>query len=137
MSSTPSQAAVERFYERYARIVDDQDYEALATLCSPQVRLALNGQEYHGVDTFVDVFREALEPASGSRHLITNIAVDLSSGIRARTYLMVVWWSDSWTRQGVGYYDDELAMIDGDLVFVDKNIYLERVVESAVPQPQA
>ncbi|GAB7003275.1 hypothetical protein JCM18899A_07460 [Nocardioides sp. AN3] len=127
---TPDQASVEHFYERYARIVDDQDFDALATLCSPDVRLSLNGSEHHGVDKFIAVFREALEPALGSRHLITNIAVDLSNGIRARTYLLVVWWSNSWTRQGVGYYEDELAMVDGELVFVDKNISLERVVET-------
>jgi hypothetical protein len=127
-------AAVEAFYERYARVCDEQDYEALAALCSPDVRLSLNGDEHHGVDTFVSIYRQALEPAAGSRHLITNIAVDLTRGIHARTYLLVIWWSDTWTRQGVGYYEDELAVLDGELVFVDKNIYLERVVETPVAQ---
>ena len=135
--STTDLAAVEEFYERYARIVDGQDYEALAALCAPDVRLSLNGDVHHGVDTFVAVFREALEPAAGSRHLITNIAVDLCHGIHTRTYLLVVWWSESWTRQGVGYYEDELKMVDGKLVFADKNIYLERVVEMAAAEQGA
>lgn len=126
---TVDQAAVEKFYEKYARVVDDQDFDALAELCSPDVRLVLNGEEHQGVDTFVSAYREALEPALGSRHLITNVAVDLQDGIRARTYLLVLWWSKSWTRQGVGKYEDILELADGKLRFLDKRIDLERVVE--------
>ena len=59
-------AAVEAFSERYARVCDEQDYEALAALCSPeQSRLSLNGEEHHGVDTFVAIYRQALEARRG------------------------------------------------------------------------
>lgn len=129
--SNPDEAAVARFYEHYARIVDNQDYDALAALCSPDVRLVRPGDERHGVDDFVAAYREALEPALGSRHLITNIGLDLSDGIRARTYFLVIWWSDSWTRQAVGYYEDDLASVDGQLVFVVKRIYLEHAMDLA------
>ncbi|WP_166459828.1 nuclear transport factor 2 family protein [Amycolatopsis pithecellobii] len=131
--SNADEAAVARFYEHYARVVDDQDYDALAALCSPDVRLILNGDEHHGAGDFVAVYREALGSAVGSRHLITNIGLDLSDGIRARTYLLVEWWSESWTRQGVGRYEDDLAWVDGQLVFAVKRIYLERVVELTAP----
>jgi hypothetical protein len=128
-SEKPDQAAVGRFYELYARVVDAQDYSGLAAMCAPDVRLILNGDEYEGVDNLVAAYRAALEPASGSRHLITNVGLDLSDGIRARTYLMVVWWSDAWTRQGVGCYDDDLAWADGKLVFAVKRIALEHVMD--------
>lgn len=132
-----AEIAVARFYERYARFVDAKDYDALAAMCSPDVRLVRPGDERQGVGELVAAYREALDSTLGSRHLLTNIAVDVRDGIRARAYFLVVYWSESWTRQIVGRYEDDLAWVDGQLVFVVKRIYGERVndlpaVEQAV-----
>jgi 3-phenylpropionate/cinnamic acid dioxygenase small subunit len=62
---------------RYARALDQRDWDALAACFVPIARYVHPGGVLEGVDAIVDRCRSALEPLTASQHLLGTVLVEI------------------------------------------------------------
>jgi uncharacterized protein (TIGR02246 family) len=127
-----TQLRAERLYARYCRAVDDRDLDALAALVHPDVVTTRIGEERHGRQAFLDVYREfnASMAAGRSIHAVSNIVAERADDgtVRTSAYFQATMLDENETRLVFGRYHDTHVLHEGHYVIGHKVNEVLRVV---------
>lgn len=122
----------------YARAVDEGDLATLAELAGDDVSITRVDGTHHGREAFLAVYRGFRDSGlEGSKHVVTNVqAFPEGDGIRAKAYFEATLFDADGTRSVIGQYSDSMRDDGGELRFVHKRIFVERVVQLAASSPE-
>lgn len=118
-------------YHAYAAAVDAHDLDALRSLVTEDVVTTRVGEVRHGVEAFLDVFRQ--HGATGSDpvfHQVTNVrAVRGDDGVvTTSAYFCATTLGVDETRQAYGHYSDEHVVRDGRYLIAHKHMIVRGIV---------
>ncbi|MFH5821852.1 nuclear transport factor 2 family protein [Georgenia sp. AZ-5] len=116
----------------YARLVDAQDLDGLATITHPDVVLTRHDGTREGREAFLDLYRQfAASDVHRSQHMVTNVvATRGADGVVhvASTFLAFTEHDAGGARLTWGRYDDDMVEHEGRWVFAAKRIRIARTV---------
>ncbi len=118
--------AAQDLFARYAHRIDRRDFDGFAALFTEDAQLALGPDECTGRDAIPQFMSDRMTSPGGA-HVIVNVSVRSESPERATAladYVLTRRSEDAgpWAIVGVGYYESELARVDGEWQFASHRI---------------
>jgi SnoaL-like domain len=113
--------AAQDLFARYAHRIDRRDFDGFAELFTEDAQFAMGPDECTGPDA-IHQFMSARMTSPGGAHVIVNVSVRSASPERATAladYVLIRRTEEAgpWAIVGAGYYESELARVDGDWRF--------------------
>ena len=121
---------------RYARYVDDKDFDKMNLIMAPDIVMASPGFETHGLKEFQDLLVENLKRFSVTMHLVGNqLGQWQGDNYEGETYCVAshIYEQDAtqWKMEMAIRYQDSIALIDGQHLYTRR--YLNVLWESNLP----
>jgi len=121
-----------RVLYEYAWAVDTGNLEALRALIADDIKITQGGHTDEGIEDFLAVYRAQNDSETEVlRHAVTNVVADRQPDgtVRARAYFEATLCDPLETKRLIGYYEDILTEVDGDLKIAHKQITVQRMIQ--------
>jgi len=120
-----AQRDIERQLIKFARAMDNKDWESIKTILSDDVIADFGTGEIQGVDNIINVIRSFLDNCGPTQHLLGNIIIDVSGNkATSEAYVSDMHLSrdskSELTFRTLGNYRDKWELINSEWLLVHR-----------------